>query len=368
MSKKRKANLEKFKTAIPYLAVAVVTLGLVAIGSIDKQNSDVSLSLDAFAANNYDVSVDQMSELYMVADLSDALGLASAPDVASNYVVTTTMYDSGQTTSTTGKLEKPSLTNVDASRGVIEHTLADGESIASLAAKYGVSEDQIRWSNNLKTAEAAAGTVLYIPSTSGIVYTVKSGDTIDSIASKYGSNASEIIAMNDLEVSGIAEGQRIVIKDGSLPETERPEYVAPRSTYTAAGNRTTVYTYTYLGSTSERQNIEVIGYFYGLGGPYGAGQCTQWAWYKRGGTVPSSWGNANSWAYNAAAQGYRVDRTPAAGAIFQTSSGWSGHVGYVEAVNPDGSIVVSEMNYGIPYRAIRSTIPASAVGNFNYIH
>lgn len=361
MSKNNKISFQKVKAILPYLAVAIITLGVVTIGSLDKQNADVNLSLDTFAANDYNVSVDQMSELYVVADLSDALGLASAPDVASNYVVTTTMYDSGQTA--TGKLEKPSLTNIEASRGVIEHTLEEGESISSLAGKYGVSEDQIRWSNNLKTTEVSTGTTLYIPSTSGIVYTVKSGDSIDSIASKYGSSSAEIIALNDLEVSGVSEGQRIIIRDGSLPETERPEYVAPRPAYTA-----NTYAYTYLGSTSERQNIEVIGYFYGLGGPYGAGQCTQWAWYKRGGNVPSNWGNANSWAYNAAAQGYVVNRTPAAGAIFQTSSGWAGHVGYVEAVNPDGSIVVSEMNYGIPYRAIRSTVPASAVGNFNYIH
>ncbi len=367
MSKRKKIDLKHFQGALPYVAVAVLTLGLVALGSVDKQNADINLSLDSFAANGYDVSVDQMSELYMVADLSDALGLASAADVASNYVVTTTMYDSGQTAS--GKLEKPSLTSVDASRGVIEHILTDGESLDTLAARYGVSTDQIRWSNGLKTNDVAVGTTLYIPSTSGIVYTVKAGDTIESIASKYGSNTSEIIAMNDLEMSGISEGMRVVIKDGSLPETERPEYVAPRPTYTAPTTTvaTTTYTYTYLGSTSERQNIEVVGYFYGLGGPYGAGQCTQWAWYKRQ-DLPSMLGNANSWAYTAAAAGYVVNRTPAPGAIFQTSSGWAGHVGYVESVNSDGSIVVSEMNYGIPYRVIRSTIPASAVGNFNYIH
>lgn len=362
MSKKSKINLEQAKGVLPYAVVAVATLGLVALGSLDKQNSDVNLSLDTFAANGYDVSVDQMSELYVVADLSDVLGLASAADVASNYVVTTTMYDSGQTSS--GRLEKPSLTNVDVSRGVIEHTLEEGESLDTLAAQYGVSVDQIRWSNNLKTSDVSPGTVLYIPSTSGIVYVVKAGDTIDSIASKYGSSTEEIVAMNDLEVSGVSEGMRILIRDGSLPETERPEYVAPTPTYTHAA---TTYTYTYLGSTSERQNIEVVGYFYGLGGPYGAGQCTQWAWYKRQ-DLPSQLGNANSWAYNAAAAGYVVNRTPAPGAIFQTASGWAGHVGYVESVNSDGSIVVSEMNYGIPYRVIRSTIPASAVGNFNYIH
>ena len=355
---KRKNNFERYKGFLPYLIAGILILALVFVGSIDKHSSEVSLSLSTFAANDYDVSVDQLSELYMVADLSDALGLASAPDVASNYIITNTMYSSGQTS--TGKLEKPNITNISASRGVIEHSVEEDESMDTIAAKYGISTDEIRWSNGLKTTDVSPGTVLYIPSTSGIVYTVKSDDTVESIAEKYGSNVAEIIALNDLEVSGISEGMRIVIKGGSLPETERPEYVAPV-------RRSTTYTYTYLGNSSERQNIEVIGYFYGIGGPYGAGQCTQWAWYKRQ-DLPNILGNANAWARNAAAYGYRVDRTPEAGAIFQTSAGWYGHVGYVEAVNEDGSIVISEMNYGVPFRAIRSTVPASSVGNFNYIH
>ena len=364
MTKRKKKTLrERAKVVLPYILVGGLVLGVVAIGSFDKQNQDASLNFDTFVTDDYNVSVDQMSELYVVADLSDALGLASASDVATNYVVATTMHDSGQVSST-GKLEKPSLTNISTSRGVVEHAVKEGENADTIAAEYGITADQVRWSNGLKTADVAPGTVLYLPSSSGIVYTVKSGDTIEAIASKYGSNVEEIVALNDLEVSGITEGARIMIKDGSLPETERPEYVAPvvqRPAYT------NTYTYTYLGSTSERQNIEVVGYFYNLGGPYGAGQCTQWAWYKRQ-DLPSMLGNANAWAYTAAAAGYVVNHVPAAGAIIQTSSGWYGHVGYVEAVNPDGSIVVSEMNYGIPYRVIRSTIPASAVGNFNYIH
>ena len=359
MKAKNRKFIKKYKGLIPYIVAGLVVLTLVFVGSVDKHSSEVSLSLSTFAANNYDVSVDQLSELYMVADLSDALGLASAPDVASNYIITNTMYDSGQTS--TGKLEKPSITNISTSRGVIEHVVEDGENMDIIAAKYGVSTDEIRWSNDLKTTEVGAGTVLYIPSTSGIVYTVKADDTIESITEKYGSNAEEIIALNDLEVSGISEGMRIVIKGGSLPETERPEYVAPTRQSTSS------YTYTYLGSSSVRQNIEVVGYFYDLGGPwYTPGQCTQWAWYNRQ-DLPLL-GNANMWAVNARAAGYLVDNTPSAGAVLQTTEGWYGHVGYVEAVNPDGSIIMSEMNYGVPYRVIRSTIPASAVGNFNYIH
>ncbi len=367
--KKRKLNISSFKGTMPYLIIGVVTLLLVFVGSIDKQNSEANLSLSSFVADDYsNISIDQLSELYTVADLSDALELASASDVASNYVITTTMYDAGQTAS--GKLEKPSITDIAVSRGVIEYEVAEGEDVNTIASKFGLTADQIRWSNDLKTTDVSAGTILKLPSTPGIVYTVKSDDTLESITEKYGSTVDEIIALNDLEVSGITDGMQIVIKNGSLPETERPEYVAPvvtRPTYTNTTTTTNTYTYTYLGSTSERQNIEVVGWFYNLGGPYGGGQCTQWAWYKRQ-DLPSTLGNANAWARNAAAAGYLVDRTPAAGAVIQTSSGWYGHVGYVESVNDDGSIVVSEMNYGIPWRVIRSTIPASAVGNFNYIH
>lgn len=358
---KKKRDFTQLKKFLPYVLFGSLTLLVVIFGSLDKQNTDVSLSLDNFAANDYKVSVDQMSELYVVADLSDALGLASASDVASNYVITTTMYDSGQTS--TGKLEKPNLTDISKREWITEYIVNDGENVDSIAAKTGISADQIRWSNGLKTIDVAAGTTLYIPKQSGIIYTVKSGDTIESIVEKYGSNSEEIIAFNDLEVSDISENMKLFIKDGSLPETERPEYVppAPKPTYT----NTYTYSYSYLGSTSERQNMRSEGYLY-----IGGGQCVDYALYKRPDLKALygwSLGNANTWAMRATQS--VVDRSPSAGAIFQTAAGYFGHVGYVEAVNGDGSIEVTEMNYGyIPYRVVRSTIPASAVGNFFYIH
>lgn len=362
MIDKKPTKWERFKQILPYILTAGFTIGLVAVGSMNKGASGTTLSLDSFAKSDYDISVDQLTEMYVVADLSDALNLASASDVASNYVVTTSMYDAGQTA--TGKLEKPSITNIEVSRGVIEHVVQGGENAETIAAKYGISADQLRWSNNLKNNEIPVGTVLHLPSVPGIVYTVKAGDTVESIAAKYGSSAVEITALNDLEESGVAEGAMIIIKNGSLPENERPEYVAPRRSSTTYS--TTTYRYSYLGSASDRQNIQVIyPRFTGAGG----GQCVNWASYMRPDLGALRLGNARDWARGAAARGYSVNRTPSAGAIFQTSSGWYGHVGYVEAVNADGSITVTEMNYGyVPYRVIRATIPAGSVGNFNYIH
>lgn len=370
-SSKKKFDFRKLKGFIPYVLVTLVTLGVVFFGSLDKVNGDASLDLGVISSNNYNISVDQLSELYVVADLSNAIGLASASDVAANYVVTSTMYDVGQTT--TGKIEKPSITDIVVPRRVIQHVVAEGETMDSIAAYYGISTDQIRWSNGLKTKAITAGSTLYIPSTDGIVYTVKSSDTIESIAAKYGSNEKEIIALNDLEVSGISEGMRILIKGGTLPEKERPEYVPPVRTYT--------YTYTYSGSSAGRQNVRIIAtgfydsnYAYPNPNPGAPGWCTWYAWYWRA-SSPQSLGvlghegrNANTWHINYAYRG--VGRTPVVGAVFQTpyGGGGYGHVGVVVGINGDGSITVREMNYAGRYVVTEGVIPASQVGNFNYIY
>ena len=370
--KKTKFGIEEIKKLLPFLIVAILTIGLVFVGSLDKKSYSMSLSLDAFAEQNYKISVDQLSALYVVADISDTMGLASAGDVASNFVATSSMYEAGQTSS--GKLEKPNITNIAVSRGIIEHVVAEGENMDSIASKYGVSTDNIRWSNGLKTTDISVGDLLYIPSVNGIVYSVKSEETLEGIAEKYGSSVAEITLLNDLEVSGISEGMRILIKGGSLPETERPEYVPPAPVRV-------VYTYTYLGNTSQRENVRIIDdYFYDGNYPYPnpdpgvPGWCTWYAWYWRA-TSPLSLGelghegrNANTWHINYSYRG--VGNEPAVGAVFQTPYGGSGygHVGVVTGINGDGSITVREMNYAGRYVVTEATIPASQVSSFNYIY
>ena len=78
-------------------------------------------------------------------------------------------------------------------------------------------------------------------------------------------------------------------------------------------------------------------------------QCTSYAAYKAieywGPRVRvTGWGNAYSWASAARALGYRVDRIPSANSIGQTASGAWGHVFWVESVNANGTINVSEYN------------------------
>ena len=56
-------------------------------------------------------------------------------------------------------------------------------------------------------------------------------------------------------------------------------------------------------------------------------------------------GNANQWIAGARAYGFAEGSTPRVGAIMVTAEGPIGHVAYVEAVHPDGSWTVAEMNF-----------------------
>lgn len=108
------------------------------------------------------------------------------------------------------------------------------------------------------------------------------------------------------------------------------------------------------------------------GNGYDYGWCTWGAANKRaaaGRPIPSNWGNAIGWRYNAAASGYATGSAPQAGAIayYNQLGGW-GHVGYVEAVYPDGSAKFTDMNYPIWGRYTERIVPASEMGGYTFIY
>lgn len=104
---------------------------------------------------------------------------------------------------------------------------------------------------------------------------------------------------------------------------------------------------------------------------------TGWKAYEAYGVV-LAWGNASRWDDGARAAGYTVDHNPAAGTIGQDDAGYYGHVFWVESVNGDGSINVTEYNnyYATYLYSGHShagdfgarTISAGQARLYNYIH
>ena len=137
----------------------------------------------------------------------------------------------------------------------------------------------------------------------------------------------------------------------------------------AAPAQTSSYTYTAGGGfpavdPSFRASLNG-GYF---------GQCTYYVFNRMAqvGTPigHSMMGNAAEWPSYARSYGYSVSNSPSAGSAIVFQQGLAGadptygHVGFVEAVNADGSLYISEMNVRglnvISYRTISASVAAQA--------
>lgn len=160
-------------------------------------------------------------------------------------------------------------------------------------------------------------------------------------------------------------------------EAPAPAAVSTASTSTASSStstpapaaQTSSYTYTAGGGfpavdPSFRASLNG-GYF---------GQCTYYVFNRMAqvGTPigHSMMGNAAEWPSYARSYGYSVSHSPSAGSAIVFQQGLAGadptygHVAFVEAVNADGSLYISEMNVRglnvISYRTISASVAAQA--------
>lgn len=230
------------------------------------------------------------------------------------------------------------------------YTVQDGDTVGSVAVKYGINSNTIRWANGLDNVDMIyPGDQLFVLPVSGVQAVVKSGDTIEGIAKKYSGKVDEIIAFNDLPANGqLKEGDEIMIPDGVAPEeANRPR---PASGQIASGTAGT--TAGTVGSNTARTFNK---YYYSSGAhSFPWGWCT---WYVASRRHVPWGGNAGTWLYHAKAYGANIGKTPKVGAIMVSGESVYGHVGIVESVS-GGSFTISEMNYkgfGIVDRRTLST-------------
>lgn len=198
-----------------------------------------------------------------------------------------------------------------------------------------------------------------------VEHEVEEGDTLIKIADEFSIDWIRIWEKNtELEHPDKLEiGEVLIIpfeeeelEERSLPVVEVPQETStPASTTQVSSNTTpapqqqqqvTTQTTAPRGSSS--------------GNLYTAGYCT---WYvkNRRPDLPNNLGNADTWASRARSQGLPTGSQPRVGAVGQQGM----HVVYVESVNGDGTVTVSEMNWKGLYVTSTRTVPAS---NFTYIY
>lgn len=112
-----------------------------------------------------------------------------------------------------------------ATEQISTYLVRPGDTLSEIAAMYGVSVNTIIWANDLASArDVHPGDTLIILPVSGIEHTVAKGETLASLAKKYSADAGEIAAYNGLAAgTALAVGSSIIIPGGELAPAPAPK-------------------------------------------------------------------------------------------------------------------------------------------------
>jgi murein DD-endopeptidase MepM/ murein hydrolase activator NlpD len=118
--------------------------------------------------------------------------------------------------------------NLDPSAsGYVDYKVAKGDTLFGIAKSFGISIETISAANpKVRGRALKAGEVLKILPMTGFVYLIKDGESIESVASKYGLSLSQLLAFNSgADLSVIGAGSPIIIPGNprNLEESELPD-------------------------------------------------------------------------------------------------------------------------------------------------
>lgn len=108
---------------------------------------------------------------------------------------------------------------------VISYKVEQGDTLSTIAQKFGISVETIKWTNDLTNDSLSIGDELKILPVSGIAHKVSKGETVYSIAKKYDTEAQKIVdfPFNDFanpETFSLVAGQILIVPDGIKPSQQ----------------------------------------------------------------------------------------------------------------------------------------------------
>ncbi len=162
-------------------------------------------------------------------------GVLAAPILADTYPGSTYANDLNSFTPPSAVVTSLDLSEYgvktersDKPRDIVEeYTIKTGDTLSTVADKYGISVETIQWANNMSGTNLKIGDTLKIPPVTGIVHKVREGETIYSIAKKYKTDPQKIANwifndFTDSDTFGLSVGQTLIVPDGVMPEAPAP--------------------------------------------------------------------------------------------------------------------------------------------------
>jgi len=234
------------------------------------------------------------------------------------------------------------------SRPAVTVVAAAGQTLDQIAAAEHGDAATIRWANALAGGvQPAAGSAVLVPPGPGALVPVRAGELVSHFAARLNIDPRLVLDYNQL-------GEDLPRPAGTFLQV--PAAAAPPGALLA---------HQVIPLAPGIPEVDPAQYQTGGGSSAGSrfpwGQCTWYLSTRR--LVPWN-GNGGAWYRNAQAFGRPEGRTPVAGAIAVYSNWGPGHVAYVERVNPDGSFLVSEMNFPVLGGRDERTLTVSSVPGF----
>ncbi len=149
--------------------------------------------------------------------------------------------------------EKAVVATAASSEGEISvYTVEEGDSISGIADHFGVSVNTILWANDLTVhSTIRPGMDLVILPVSGVQHKVAKGETLSTIAAKYDASAEEIATFNGLDTRAtVVVGSTLIIPHGEVTTSASAKAVKKASSKSVAPASKTVKTGSDLAAAS----------------------------------------------------------------------------------------------------------------------
>ncbi len=165
---------------------------------------------------------------------SSSVVSGSYPGVAVNPLVASSSEEATAQGVITSTITPVTIVSDKPRDKIIDYEVKSGDTIASIARDWGVSQETIMWANDFSSnSRLTIGQKVKILPVSGVSHTVVSGDTIYTIATKYRASAQAIIdfPFNDIgDDFQLHAGDVLIVPDGAPPAQAKPaptQYIAP---------------------------------------------------------------------------------------------------------------------------------------------
>ncbi len=222
---RQKRSIATHPLAVLFIFLLVVTVAYKLVGSHDAASTVVPLvSTDVLEQRSaVDTSTPVGSDSYpqaleaLPANPTDEQNLPELPTIAGGNAL---LAPSINTTRLENRLrEAPE-----------EYIVKEGDTLSGIADQFGISIETILWENKLTLRSTLKlGSTLTILPVSGLSHTVARGETIASIAKRYKVEERAILDFNEIaDGRAVALGQKLIIPEGEQPAVIAPARPAPR--------------------------------------------------------------------------------------------------------------------------------------------